>query len=62
MCSENRFNIGVLKSKLPLNVKVTPQKLDFWLEVANQKFLFNTGGSTGSVFFRMAAAAILDFE
>ena len=50
-------------SKLPLNVKITPQKLDFLLEVTNQEFLSHNGGSTGRVIFKMAAAAtILNFE
>ena len=50
------------KSKLPLNAKITPQRIDFRLEVTNQEFLSRTGGSTGSVFFKMAAAAILCLE
>ena len=29
ICSGNRFSIRAVKSKLPLNVKITPQKLDF---------------------------------
>ena len=58
-CSRNRFSIRALKSKLPLNVKMTPQKLYFLLEVTNQELLPHTGGSPGSVFFKMAAAAIL---
>ena len=32
------------------------------MEVTNQKFLSHTDGSTGSIFFKMAAAAILNFE
>ena len=62
MYSENRFSIGVLESKLRLHAQETPQKLDFWLKGVNQEVFFDTGGSTGSVFFKMAAAAILDFE
>ena len=62
ICSGNLFSIRALRSKLPLNVKITPQKLDFWLEVTNQEFLSHNGGSTGRVIFKMAAAAILNFE
>ena len=61
-CSGNRFGIRALENKLSSNVKKTSQKLDFWLEVTNQEFISHTGGSTGSVFFKMAAAAILNFE
>ena len=59
--AEILFNIRALKSKLPLNVEITPHKLAFCLEVTNQEFLSHTGGTTGSVFFKMAAA-ILDFD
>ena len=62
ICWGNRFSIKALKSKLPWNVEITPQKLYFLLEVTNQEFLSHTGGSAGSVFFKMAAAAILNFE
>ena len=62
ICSGNCFSIRALRSKLPLNVKITLQKLDFRLEVTNQEFLSHTGGSTGSVFSKMAAAAIFNFE
>ena len=47
----NRFSIRGLKSKLPLNVMVTPQKLTFWLEVTNQEFFSHIGELTGSVQF-----------
>ena len=60
--SGNCFSIRALKSKLPLNVKITPQNLDFRLEVTNQKFLSHSGDSTGSLFSKMAAAAIWNFE
>ena len=35
-----------LESRVPLNIKVTPQKL----EVTKQEVIFHAGGSTGSVF------------
>ena len=60
--SGNRFSNRALKSKQPLNVKITPQKLDFRLEVTNQEFLSHAGGSTGIVYFKMAVAAIVNFE
>jgi len=32
------------------------------LKIKNKEFISRDGGSTGSVLFKMAAAAILDFE
>ena len=61
ICSGNRFSNGAPESKLPLNVKITQQKLAFWLEVTNQEFLSHNGGVTGSVLFKMVAA-FLYFE
>ena len=39
--SGNCFSIRALMSKLPLNVQITPQKLDFWLEVKKPGVLFS---------------------
>ena len=39
ICWGNLFSIRALGNKLPLNVKITPKKLDFRWEVTNQEFL-----------------------
>jgi len=56
------FSPGVLGSKLFLNVKLTPHKLNFSLKLWQEIIISDNCGSARNVLFKMANAAIFDFE